>query len=56
MKRTRKSISYKINMWVYRLTFQDMKKAIKIVLSYLFEIIIALLGFVIIFIFPAIFH
>lgn len=56
MKRTRKSISYKVNMWIYRLTFQDIKKAMKTVISYLFEIIIAFLGFAIIFIFPALFH
>ena len=56
MKRTRKSWSYKIKMWFYRLTFEDIKHAVKIVLGIAFEFIIVFLGFVLIFIFPALFH
>lgn len=56
MKRTRNSIWYKIDMWFYRLTFRDVKNACKKVGNIVFEFIIALIGFLMIFIFPALFH
>ena len=56
MKRTRNSLSYKIKMWYYRLTFGDIKHALKVGCSFVFEFIIALLGFILFFIFPALFH
>lgn len=56
MKRTRNSIQYKINMWFYRLTFQDIKNIYKKIGNLVFEFIIALIGFLMIFIFPALFH
>lgn len=56
MKRTRNSLSYKIKMWYYRLTFGDIKRALKTGYSFAFEFIIALLGFILFFIFPALFH
>ena len=56
MKRTRNSLSYKFNMWIYQLTYQDVKKIIKNVITILFEIIVGVIGFSLIFIFPALFH
>ena len=56
MKRTRNSLSYKIKMWYYRLTFRDIKHAVKIVLGFVFEFIMVFLGFVLIFLIPALFH
>ena len=56
MKRTRNSLSYKIKMLYYRLTFRDIKRALKTGCSFAFEFIIGLLGFILFFIFPALFH
>ena len=56
MKRTRKSWSYKIKMWFYRLTFRDIKCAVKVVSEFIFEFIMVFLGFVLIFLIPALFH
>lgn len=56
MKHTRNSIQYKITMWFYRLTFRDIKNSCKKVSNIIFEILIALIGFFMIFIFPAFFH
>ena len=56
MKRSRNCLSYKIKMWYYRLTFRDIKHMIKIICSFAFEFVIALLGFILFFIFPALFH
>ena len=56
MKRTRKSLSYKINIWLYRLTFQDIKKVIINIILTMLEILMTLLGFLIIFFLPALFH
>lgn len=56
MKRTRNSLSYKFNMWIYQLTYQDVKKIIKNVITILFEIMAGVIGFSLIFIFPALFH
>lgn len=56
MKRTRKSLSYKINMWFYRLTFQDIKKVFNNITLTILEMLMIMLGFFLIFIFPALFH
>lgn len=56
MKRTRNSLSYKFNMWIYQLTYQDVKKVIKNIITILFEIIMGVIGFGLIFILPALFH
>ena len=56
MKRTRKSLSYKINMWFYRLTFQDIKQVVTNIALTVLEILMTLLGFLIIFLLPALFH
>ena len=56
MKRTRNCMSYKIKMWYYRLTFGDIKNILKKVSSFVFEFIIAFLGFILFFVFPALFH
>lgn len=56
MKRTRKSLSYKINMWFYRLTFQDIKKVIINIILTILEILMFMLTLSLIFIIPALFH
>lgn len=56
MKRTRKSWSYKIKMYYYRLTFRDIKLFGRKIFSFMFDFIIAVLGFVLIFVLPALFH
>lgn len=56
MKRTRNCLSYKIKMWYYRLTFRNVKNYLKMCGLFIFEFIMAFLGFILIFIFPAIFH
>ena len=56
MKRTRNSLSYKVNMWIYKLTYQDIKKTTKNIVAILLEIIMGVIGFILIFIFPALFH
>ena len=56
MKRTRDCLSYKIKMWYYRLTFEDVKCMLKMIISFIFKFIIAFLGFILLFILPAIFH
>jgi len=56
MKRTRNSLSYKFNMWIYQLTYQDVKKVIKNIITTLLEIIMGVIGFGLIFILPALFH
>lgn len=52
----RNSIQYKIQMWFYRLTFRDVKHAAKNTQIIIGEIIIAILGIIMLFIFPALFH
>ena len=55
-KKIRNSLKYKIKMWFYRLTFRDVKKGIKIFYETVFEIIILILSFLLLFIIPAFFH
>lgn len=52
----RNSLKYKIEMWFYRLTFRDVKQGIKIIFNFMFEIIIAILGFIFIFVIPTLLH
>lgn len=56
MKRTRNCLSYKINMWLYRLTFNDIEKIIKNITIILLEALMFVIGFFLLFIFPALFH
>ena len=55
-KKRRNSLKYKIKMWFRCLTLRDIKRYIDIGLSLLFEILIGILGFILIFIIPALFH
>ena len=52
----RKTLQYKIKMWFYHLTFSDIKKGIKISISFIIDILAIVLGFLMLFIFPAFFH
>ena len=52
----RNSLQYKIKMWFRHLTFQDIKKAIDFSIALLFDIFMAILIFITIFILPAFFH
>lgn len=56
MKRSRNCLSYKIRMWYYRLTFKEIKKVLKMVFSFVLKFVITLIGFALLFIFPALFH
>ena len=55
-KKIRNSLVYKIKMFFYRLTFQDVKKGSYSVMSLLFEIITAVLGLIVLLLLPAFFH
>lgn len=52
----RKTLQYKIKMWFLRLTFRDVRYGIKISFLTVFEFVTAIVGFVALFIFPALFH
>lgn len=52
----RNSLKYKIKMWFYRLTFRDIAHVMKEIFNFTFEIVIAILGFIFIFIIPALLH
>ena len=52
----RNSLKYKIEMWFYRLTFRDIVHGMKEIFNFTFEIVIAILGFIFIFIIPALLH
>lgn len=56
MKYNRRAWSYKIKIWFYRLTFQDIKVSLKKIFSVVIEFVIALLGFLFIFLFHGFFH
>ena len=51
----RNTIQYKIKMWFLHLTFKDIIKWIKTVVNFMLEILIAILGFIVVFILPAFF-
>lgn len=55
-RKIRNSLRYKIKKWFYHLTFQDVKKATKISVSFLLEIFAVVLGFFLLFVLPAFFH
>lgn len=55
-KEKRNSLSYKIKMFFYRLTFQDVKNSVHSILKIIFEIITTILGFLALFFIPAFFH
>ena len=52
----RKTWQYKIKMWLYRITFRDIKNGSKIFFDFVIEIIMAILGFILLFIIPAFLH
>lgn len=52
----RNNLFYKMKLWLYRVTFWDIVLDVKKFCLFLFEIIITLLGFLLIFIGPHIFH
>ena len=51
----RNTIQYKIKMWFLHLTFGDIIKWTKIVVNFILEILITILGFIVVFILPAFF-
>jgi len=55
-KRTRKNIIYKIRMWVYRLTCEDVRNFCAQVGENVALILAALVMFGLLFIVPALFH
>ena len=55
-KKIRNSLKYKVEMWIYYLTFEDIKKGTKIILKNAIEIVTLILGFLLLFIAPAFFH
>jgi len=56
MKRSRNSFSYKINMWFYRLTFNDIKKIMSLISNYIFDSITLIIALLFLILFPAFFH
>lgn len=52
----RNTIQYKIKMWFLHLTFTDVIKWVKITIKIIFDILMAILGFIVVFILPAFFH
>lgn len=54
--RGRNTLSYKIRMWFYRLTLEDVINVIKKIVYYTFNSIMLLLAFLMLFIFPHFFH
>lgn len=55
-RRTRKSLSYRIRMWYYRLTFADVVNMGRKIIIIFLEILMAIVGFGFLVIFPALFH
>ena len=55
-RRTRKSLSYRIRMWYYRLTFADVINMGRKITIIFLEILMAIVGFGFLVIFPALFH
>jgi len=55
MKR-RKSLIYKIKFWFYRLTFRDIENGCRNIFSWIFEFVMCVLIFAMIFLVPAFFH
>lgn len=55
-KKIRNSWQYKIKMFFYRLTLQDIKNTSNSIMRLLFEIITAVLGLIVLLLLPAFFH
>lgn len=55
-KKVRNSLRYKIKMWFFRITRQDIGKAIKTIIYGLEEFLVLILVFLFIFIVPHFFH
>ena len=56
MKRNRNSLTYRVRMWLYRLTKEDIYKIIWFILDNIGTLLIAIMIFALLFIFPAFFH
>ena len=52
----RKTLRYRVKMWFYRLTFKDIKCAMRICAIAIFEFIMCAIGFIILMVLPALFH
>lgn len=52
----RKTIGYKIKLWLLMVTFQDIIRIIKIIFSWVFEFVIMGLALILLFIIPHFFH
>lgn len=55
-KKIRNSWQYKIKMFFYKLTLQDIKNTSNSITRLLFEIITAILGLMVLLLLPAFFH
>lgn len=55
-KRTRNAVSYKVKMWFFRLTKEDIYNAIKLTADNIALLIMVILMFSVILILPAFFH
>ena len=56
MKRSRNSLSYKVKMWFYRLTFDDIKKTILLISNCIFDSITLIIALLFLILLPAFFH
>ena len=52
----RNTLTYKIKMWFYRLTFRDVRNTIRICGITIVEFIMCIIGFIILIILPAFFY
>ena len=52
----RHSLKYKIKMWFYCATREDYKMMLNKISNFVIEFLIGLIGFLFLFIFPALFH
>ena len=55
-RKIRNSLRYKIKMWFYYLTFNDIRKGIKNTVFFIIDMFIVILGFLMLFVLPAFFH
>jgi hypothetical protein len=54
--RRRKSVWFRIKMWFYHLTLDDVKKGLRFGSEFVSEILLAFAFLIIIFVLPALFH
>ena len=54
--RRRKSVWFRMKMWFYHLTLDDVKKGLKFGSEFISEILLVFAFFIIIFVLPALFH